>query len=136
MSQKKNRSNSTLKEHDGKEKSSGSGLVLGTLLAAGAGALIGILGKSLYDEVKEQEHRQVNASHASCSSSRSVPIAPPNECGICLEPVSASKLEQLPCMHIFHKNCLLESFDNSHFCCPFCRYKLSSEQVQKYRDRA
>jgi hypothetical protein len=64
--------------------------------------------------------------------------APPRNaeatCSICLDPLAASSASlsssqrkavcSLPCGHFFHRQCITETINHGHTCCPNCRFDL------------
>ena len=52
-----------------------------------------------------------------------------NNCIICLEDFKhGDEVINLPCLHIFHKTCLLEWFKQHDFC-PICKFKLTHQNM-------
>lgn len=48
-------------------------------------------------------------------------------CTVCLEElVEETQLNQLPCLHFFHRDCIIEWLRQSN-CCPVCRFKVQEE---------
>ncbi|RWR88393.1 E3 ubiquitin-protein ligase Praja-1-like protein [Cinnamomum micranthum f. kanehirae] len=48
-------------------------------------------------------------------------------CTVCLEElVEETQLNQLPCLHVFHRDCIIEWLRQSN-CCPVCRFKVQEE---------
>lgn len=106
-------------------------------LAAGALTAGGIfLYQKLFSQEEEQHQAHTNAHrHRYNSSSRTVPLKPSNECCICLEMLSPP-MEQLPCDHLFHADCLMKCLVEIDFKkCPICRAHLNDNQIKLYMDR-
>ncbi|KAJ8627891.1 hypothetical protein MRB53_021198 [Persea americana] len=48
-------------------------------------------------------------------------------CTVCLEElVEETQLNQLPCLHLFHRDCIIQWLRQSN-CCPVCRFKVQEE---------
>lgn len=56
------------------------------------------------------------------------------ECDICLEPFNFQKKDivALPCMHIFHKNCVKLLINNNYDNCPECQTEFQSHIILNY----
>ena len=61
-------------------------------------------------------------------------LAPDNkECVICLgEFCDKEKIIRLPCLHVFHSDCI-KSWFNNHNSCPTCKYKLTYQNMNNPR---
>ncbi|KAI2803170.1 hypothetical protein RDWZM_001302 [Blomia tropicalis] len=112
-----------------RNKKSGTS-TMALLAAAGVGALAGIFINSLFKE--ETPH----SSGTSNMPERVIPLKPSQDCAICLLSL-ASPIEQLPCGHIFHQQCILtwikQTQDGSF--CPSCRKAINWEQANSYLKR-
>lgn len=52
-------------------------------------------------------------------------------CVICLDNFkNGDEIIYLPCLHVFHKNCLLEWFRGHNFC-PICKFKMTYENLNR-----
>lgn len=61
------------------------------------------------------------------------------ECAVCREDlIVGDKMQELPCKHLFHPNCLKPWLDE-HNSCPICRYELQTDdleyELKKERDK-
>ena len=55
-----------------------------------------------------------------------------DNCVICLENYkNGDKVIYLPCLHVFHKDCLLEWFRDHNFC-PICKFKMTFENLNSH----
>ena len=129
---------SKMNQGSSKDQHKNRGLsTLAVLAAAGIGAFIGYLGHSLFSENEAEKAHTSNSnsssSKTSTQQSSNVPLQPCQKCVICQDELN-SPLEQLPCEHIFHQNCLLTWLDTSASC-PTCRENLSAHQLAAYRNR-
>ena len=79
------------------------------------------------DRAKFSTVRAKHTVHASARTS-----ADPNECSICLEPVTASDIGALPCGHAGHHKCMVVAV-NATSACPTCRAPCSEGAVIKIR---
>ncbi|KAL2934963.1 E3 ubiquitin-protein ligase RDUF1 [Bienertia sinuspersici] len=62
----------------------------------------------------------------SLARERAVAVDDERECAICLEKFKeGSEGIELPCLHVYHKDCIIQWLGRNH-CCPFCRFKLPS----------
>lgn len=109
-------------------------LALLAIGAIGGGIIAYLFSKDESPNVEEPEEEYDNPA-------RDIPIAPPDECSICLGEISPG-METLPCNHMFHKGCILDWFNarNSqsgklNTDCPTCRNNLTPQQINKYKNR-
>lgn len=47
-----------------------------------------------------------------------------DNCSICLDELFNHSVSYLPCKHVFHSDCLIETFENKIYSCPLCRLDL------------
>ncbi|KAH9418325.1 hypothetical protein DERP_010192 [Dermatophagoides pteronyssinus] len=119
-------------QRNNKGSSSSLLFVLGAAIGA-AGAFL--IPKLFSENNEESSHRYSNRGNCSTSSSStgSIPIKPAEMCVICQDKMEPP-MEQLPCGHIFHQNCIIQSLKSNNFC-PICRIFLSQSQMKVYLDR-
>ncbi|OIW13114.1 hypothetical protein TanjilG_08147 [Lupinus angustifolius] len=85
-----------------------------------------------YDE-DDQELRFVPASNSSIESLETVNeqegCVNYRKCAICFEDINVVSV-QMPCLHKFHKNCIVDWLNISAFC-PLCRFLMPTEKGEK-----
>lgn len=111
-----------------------SNFVFPFAIGVGIGVLAAFFGSKLFSSNNEEEsHHRHSSTRRDLNTSSSVPIKPTEMCVICLERMEAP-MEQLPCGHLFHQNCIIRSLKIND-CCPICRVSLSASQMKVYLDR-
>lgn len=122
-----------MSQRDNQHHKNRASTAFAVLAAAGIGAFIGYLGHSLFSEGESDSLNRNASPQEVIAPSRSVPLQPAQKCVICQDELKAP-LEQLPCSHLFHQNCLLTWLETSASC-PTCRTCLTAQQLATYRNR-
>ena len=107
------------------------------LLAVGAGIGVAgaLLGQAIFSSHNDESPHQYssNGNSSNYSSSSSVPIRPTDMCVICQDRIDPP-MEQLPCGHLFHQKCIIDSLKIRQIC-PICRIIITSQQMRIYLGR-
>ena len=124
------------RKQDNSSSSSGdNGFGLGSmLLAAGLSAAAGAA--LAYFTIEDSTGHHAYPHNNPNNSNSSVPLQPPSDCYICYDGLGLRPLEQLPCGHLFHHDCLWRWLsDMSNPNCPVCRHNLTTKQYRIYEQR-
>ncbi|CAL0326188.1 unnamed protein product [Lupinus luteus] len=85
------------------------------------------------DNDEDEEHRFVPASNSSIEELETINeqegCVNCGKCAICFEDINVVSV-QMPCLHKFHKNCIVDWLKISGFC-PLCRFPMPSEEGEK-----
>lgn len=106
-----------------------------------AGVVIGVMAvlatrtNAQEEEDQRMHHHGAGRPQRSNASSGDVPRRPPASiCVVCVENFGSKPLEQLPCLHLFHRDCIMIWLEQSSRC-PICRHELTSQQTTVYKQR-
>ena len=84
--------------------------------------------------VKKEERRVEKGASAGAGGGGGAAAEEP-ECAICLDPLSESPSQTLPCSHVYHRECVekLRSFGINE-ACPLCRAELPPGPEKLFED--